>query len=191
MAEVRRLMETEHAIDDALWKKMAAQGWTGIIFPEAYDGFGLDIFEMAVALEEMGRQGRAAVAMPDVTVEERSIPGPAGAPDVHIMIFAPTKSEGLNAGYVYMHGGGFVMGSPDMFLRQAREVVGEIGCTVVSVDYRLSPETVHPGPVEDCYAALTWLHANAAALGVELMRRHLEGVEEAILRWDPEHNPVG
>lgn len=55
MAEVRRLMETDHAMDDALWKKFAEQGWTGIIFPETYDGFGLGLFEMAVALEEMGR----------------------------------------------------------------------------------------------------------------------------------------
>lgn len=55
MPEVRRLMETEHAMDDALWKKFAEQGWTGIIFPESYDGFGLGIFEMAIALEEMGR----------------------------------------------------------------------------------------------------------------------------------------
>lgn len=55
MAEVRRLMETDHAMDDALWKKFADQGWTGIIFPETYDGFGLGLFEMAVALEEMGR----------------------------------------------------------------------------------------------------------------------------------------
>jgi alkylation response protein AidB-like acyl-CoA dehydrogenase len=55
IAEVRRLMETETAIDDALWKKFAEQGWTGIIFPETYDGFGLGLVEMAVAMEEMGR----------------------------------------------------------------------------------------------------------------------------------------
>lgn len=55
MAEVRRLMETEHAMDAAFWKKLADQGWTGIIFPETYDGFGLGMVEMAIALEEMGR----------------------------------------------------------------------------------------------------------------------------------------
>ena len=55
MAEVRRIAETETAFDAALWKKFADQGWTGIIFPETYDGFGLGLVEMAVALEEMGR----------------------------------------------------------------------------------------------------------------------------------------
>jgi alkylation response protein AidB-like acyl-CoA dehydrogenase len=51
---VRRLMETETAFDNALWSKFAEQGWTGIIFPEKYDGFGLGSVDMAVALEEMG-----------------------------------------------------------------------------------------------------------------------------------------
>ena len=55
IAEVRRLMETETAFDDKLWKKFAEQGWTGIIFPEKYDGFGMGLVEMAVAMEEMGR----------------------------------------------------------------------------------------------------------------------------------------
>ena len=55
MAEVRRLMETETAFDAALWRKFAEQGWTGIVFPEKYDGFGLGMVEMAAALEEMGR----------------------------------------------------------------------------------------------------------------------------------------
>ena len=53
MAEVRRLMETETAFDPALWDKFAEQGWTGIIFPERYDGFGMGMVEMAAAMEEM------------------------------------------------------------------------------------------------------------------------------------------
>jgi hypothetical protein len=47
MAEVRRLLETDTAFDAGLWSKMAEQGWTGIIFPEAYGGFGMGMVEMA------------------------------------------------------------------------------------------------------------------------------------------------
>src|SRR5271168_5234588 len=54
-AQVRKLMETDTAFDPQLWRKMADQGWTGIIFPEEYGGFGMGMVEMAVTLEEMGR----------------------------------------------------------------------------------------------------------------------------------------
>jgi alkylation response protein AidB-like acyl-CoA dehydrogenase len=55
VAEVRKQMETDTAFDPALWRKMAEQGWTGIIFPEEYGGFGMGMVEMAATLEEMGR----------------------------------------------------------------------------------------------------------------------------------------
>jgi alkylation response protein AidB-like acyl-CoA dehydrogenase len=55
LAEVRKQMETETAFDAALWAKIAEQGWTGIIFPEEYGGFGMGMVEMAATLEEMGR----------------------------------------------------------------------------------------------------------------------------------------
>lgn len=54
-AEVRRLMETDSAFDATLWRKMAEQGWTGILFPEEYGGIGMGMVEMAAVLEEMGR----------------------------------------------------------------------------------------------------------------------------------------
>jgi alkylation response protein AidB-like acyl-CoA dehydrogenase len=55
LAEVRKQMETETAFDSALWGKIAEQGWTGIVFPEEYGGFGMGMVEMAATLEEMGR----------------------------------------------------------------------------------------------------------------------------------------
>ena len=48
-------MDTETAFDPALWRKIADQGWTGMIFPEEYGGFGMGMVEMAATLEEMGR----------------------------------------------------------------------------------------------------------------------------------------
>ena len=54
-ADVRKLIETEDAFDAKLWKKMAVQGWMGIIFPEEFGGFGMGAVELAAVLEEMGR----------------------------------------------------------------------------------------------------------------------------------------
>lgn len=56
-----------------------------------------------------------------------------------------------------------------------KNLVTQLGCAIVSVDYRLAPETPHPGPVEDCYAALKWLYTNAADLGVDVGRLAIGG----------------
>ena len=55
MTEVRRLMETDTGFDAPLWRKIAEQGWTGMLIPEQYGGFGMGMVEMAATLEEMGR----------------------------------------------------------------------------------------------------------------------------------------
>jgi alkylation response protein AidB-like acyl-CoA dehydrogenase len=55
ISEVRKLMETATAFDPALWRKIAEQGWTGMILAEEYGGFAMGMVEMAAALEEMGR----------------------------------------------------------------------------------------------------------------------------------------
>lgn len=55
ITEVRRLMETHTAFDAILWKKLADQGYTGIIFPEEFGGVGLGIVELALLMEEAGR----------------------------------------------------------------------------------------------------------------------------------------
>jgi alkylation response protein AidB-like acyl-CoA dehydrogenase len=52
---VRRLMETPEGINDALWKKLAEQGWLGLIYPEQYDGMALGLVDLVVLMEEMGR----------------------------------------------------------------------------------------------------------------------------------------
>ena len=55
IAEVRRIMETETAYDAGLWRKLADQGFTGIIFPEEYGGMGLGKVELVLLMEEAGR----------------------------------------------------------------------------------------------------------------------------------------
>jgi acetyl esterase/lipase len=68
-----------------------------------------------------------------------------------------------------MHGGGFMMTDP-FLLPRLQGIATDCHCVVVSVDYRLAPETRYPGSLEDNYAALKWVHAHAAELGIDRSR---------------------
>jgi triacylglycerol lipase len=90
---------------------------------------------------------------------------------VRILFYTPpASSAALKPAYLHIHGGGYVMGGPIMGDGTNRILSERLGCVVVSVDYRLAPETAFPGGLEDCYAALAWLHKEAEALGVDRAR---------------------
>jgi len=68
---------------------------------------------------------------------------------------------------VYLHGGGMIMASVDLYDRLVASYVAETGVPMLSVDYRLAPEHPHPSPVEDSFAGLRWLVDHADELGVD------------------------
>ena len=123
--------------------------------------------------EMFGQMG--APEYPQITVTKRSVPGPAGAPEVPVIVYLPQGAKQPLPALLWIHGGGYVIGSAAEDDASVRALVDQIGCAAVSVDYRLAPETVAPGSVEDCYAALKWLHANAAELGVDPNRIAIGG----------------
>jgi acetyl esterase len=87
------------------------------------------------------------------------------------------RPEGVSGGpvIVFFHGGGWVIGSLDSHDNTAGRMAAESGCTVVSVEYRLAPETKFPAPLEDCYAATAWVAAHAAELDVDPSRLAIAG----------------
>lgn len=110
-----------------------------------------------------------------IRCSERRIPGPAGAPDVGLRIYRPQDADGPLPAFLWIHGGGFVSGTPDWdFPLQATAM--DLPAVIVAVDYRLAPETRFPGALEDCHAALRWLHAQAASLGIDRARIGIGGV---------------
>ncbi|HEY6870928.1 MAG TPA: alpha/beta hydrolase, partial [Novosphingobium sp.] len=98
---------------------------------------------------------------------QRTIPGPGG--DLALRIYRP-QGNGPFPLLVFFHGSGFVLCSLDTHDGMCRNLCAGGQCIVVSVDYRLAPETPFPGPQEDCYAALEWLSTHAAELGVDPAR---------------------
>jgi len=105
-----------------------------------------------------------------LSVSERFIPGPEGAPAVRVLVYLPPPVQRPLPVLLWLHGGGYIMGSADAEDLTAKSIVSAIGCAIVSVDYRLAPETPYPGPVEDCYAALQWVSTHADELGIDPMR---------------------
>ena len=101
----------------------------------------------------VGAMGAGPV--PDgVTVTDRVVPGPSGAPGVPVRVYEPTRHTGPWPALVYFHGGGFVAGDLDSEHGRCLAFAHGAGCVVVSVDYRLAPEHTFPAAVDDAFAAL-------------------------------------
>ena len=76
---------------------------------------------------------------------------------------------------LYAHGGGFTLGSLDSFAPTCQLFAAEVGCAVLAVDYRLAPEHPFPAAFDDVLAALSWLHQEADARGLDKQRIAIGG----------------
>ncbi|MDR2453522.1 MAG: alpha/beta hydrolase [Bifidobacteriaceae bacterium] len=106
------------------------------------------------------------------------VPGRAEAPPVKVKAYWTAQSQGRpRPALVYLHGGGWTLGSVDSAENHAHcaHLAKGAGVVVVSVDYRLAPEHRFPAGLEDCYAALEWVAANAALIGVDPERLAVGG----------------
>lgn len=124
-------------------------------------------------MREATKALRPPVTPPPIhTTRDFKVPGPAG--EIPVRLYAPSTEPDLPL-IVYFHGGGFVVCDLDSHDVPCRMLALESGCAVVSVDYRLSPETKFPGPLEDCYAALVALVARAKEFGCDPARVAVAG----------------
>lgn len=104
------------------------------------------------------------------SVEERTVPGLDGDPDISLLICLPAatgKTATINGCIYHTHGGGMILGDMRAGVVEMLDLAERFGLAVVSVEYRLAPETPHPGPVNDCYAGLLWTAAHAEELGFD------------------------
>jgi acetyl esterase len=106
------------------------------------------------------------------SIEERQIAVAGGS--IRARIYTPRGDDPFPA-HVYLHGGGFWMGAPELFDPQCQDLAAGAGCVVVSIDYRLAPEHKFPVPLEDCYAGLLWTAAHARELGIDASRLSVGG----------------
>lgn len=120
------------------------------------------------SVRQMGGHQASPAAEP--AWERRLAPGPQGAPDVPVYIINAGAAGGFRPAIIHLHGGGYVAGTALSQVPYLQGVARELDCVVVTVDYRLAPETPFPGSLEDNYAALRWMFKSAAELGVDPRR---------------------
>ncbi|MBO0711201.1 MAG: alpha/beta hydrolase [Acetobacteraceae bacterium] len=122
-----------------------------------------------IALGFRDLQGEAE---PVGEIRDSLVPGPAGSLPVRLYHPAPGEARPL---VVYFHGGGWVIGDVEIVDKPCRALANASGCAVASVNYRLSPESKFPAPVEDCYRATTWLAEHAGDYGASSGRVAVAG----------------
>ena len=110
-----------------------------------------------------------------VTVDERRVPGPNGAPEITLLIVTPRDAGGPLPAIYNIHAGGMVMGDRRGGVETFLPYVAIGSAVVVSVEYRLAPEHRDPALVEDCYAGLVWIAKNADEIGVDAERLMIAG----------------
>jgi len=107
-----------------------------------------------------------------LTIRDMVVPG---EPDVPVRVYAPASQDGPLPGLLYIHGGGFILGTVAMFDGEAKRIAAEVGVVVVSVEYRLAPEDPYPAGLDDCFAALVWAAKSADELGIDPARLAVGG----------------
>jgi acetyl esterase/lipase len=122
-------------------------------------------------IEALSAAMNASVDLSGVQVTEQDIPGPAQAPAVKVRIYTPTERAAQpSPALLYIHGGGFVVGSIDTEHASSAMLARKLGIAVISIEYRLAPEHPYPAGLEDCYAALGWVHEHATELRIDRAR---------------------
>ncbi len=141
---------------------------SGSVTAEQIPGLRAAQAELRLSDDELRRGGA-------IEFTERTVPGPAGAPDIALLILRPAGLSAAAPGVYYVHGGGMMLGDNRSALGVMLDWIEQLGVVVVSVGYRLAPEHPHPAPVSDCYAGLAWTAAHAAELGIEPGRLLIAG----------------
>jgi acetyl esterase len=119
---------------------------------------------------EAAARGASMAAPPSTPVLHEQDVDAGGVP---VRVYRPR--EGVLPAYVFLHGGGWWLGTLDECDALCRLRAELLGCVMISVDYRLAPEHPFPTPLDDCWAAVQWVFANADQLGIDPARVAIGG----------------
>jgi len=119
--------------------------------------------------------GGATKVQPGVVLERGQVPGSRPGTRVPVLIYRPARRLQASPVVLWVHGGGFVFGTPQADHARCSAYAAAVGAVVVSVDYRLAPEAPFPSALDDVDAALRWVRGSARELEVDPKRLILAG----------------
>ncbi len=129
-----------------------------------------DVSAARASLEQMLVTTPTAVDESSLNIVDYTVPGHGGDPMVAVRVFRSRRTADAAPALLYIHGGGFVVGSISSEHDNAATLASALDIVVASVEYRLAPEHPFPAGLHDCFAALNWLCEHAGELGVDLSR---------------------
>lgn len=145
----------------AILLEAVAQARGELPVPERGDAIGLrkSVDPLMAAMAEMAEPN------PEITRKSYSTTSHDGA-EIALHWFAK-KDSSPGSAVCYIHGGGMICGSVDLYVPIIEDYVATTGVPMLAPSYRLAPEHPHPTPVEDAFAGLKYLFDHAADLGVD------------------------
>src|SRR5215207_6280240 len=140
----------------------------------AYLSQGPALYELPLADVRKAVDGaQAGVPMPDV--DEAWVTVPAEVDDVRVSIIKPRGAEARLPVVLYMHGGGWILGSAGSHGRLAGELAVAADAAVAFIDYALAPEARYPVQIEQCYAVARWVTEQGESHGLDPSRIAVAG----------------
>ncbi len=112
----------------------------------------------------------APKAPEDMSIKNIKIDNRDGNAKIRLRIYQPVNPASATPVLIWMHGGGYIIGKPEMEDTVCIPFVRELGISIVSVDYRLAPKHPFPAGLEDCYSALMWAKDNSESFGFDASR---------------------
>jgi len=131
-----------------------------------------DVAQARAGLAALIAPLNASVDTSGIVITDHEVPRADGAGAILVRVYAPegNASSGGRPALLDIHGGGFCVGDIEMEHNFCAGVARELGVVIATPEYRLAPEHPFPAGLDDCYATLLWLHAQAATFGLDSTR---------------------
>ncbi len=140
-------------------------------FLDQFPALELTRENLAAVRRELNRLSKQAAdeleGFDHIDVSDEFIDRPRGGGKLRLRLYARSKDSGMRPGLLWIHGGGYILGSPEMDELQLCRMAHELGCLVVAPDYRLAPEHPWPAGLDDCDAALGWMLEHSGGLRID------------------------